>query len=76
MVRDMVRHVRHIVNTGGIEVMAIGGDLDGTSHPSEIENIGQIGKLTTALKENGFSESDLEKIMYKNGARFIKDVLK
>lgn len=76
MISDMVRHIKHIVKVGGIEVMAIGGDLDGSMHETELGNIGEVGRLVDALRQSGFSESDIEKIMYKNAIRFIKDVMK
>lgn len=74
-VGDMVRHLKHIKNIGGIDVMAIGTDFDGTMHTSEIANIGEIEKLTDALKKSSFSEDEIEKIYYKNALRVIKEVL-
>lgn len=72
---DMVMHIKHIKNIGGIEVIGIGSDFDGISKPLEIENIGQIGRLIDALRVNKFSEDELEKVFYKNALRVIKDVL-
>ncbi len=74
-VEDMVRHIQHIRNVGGIDVIAIGSDFDGTSPGLEIENIGQMDKLVTGLKKNKFSGEEVEKICYKNGLRIIQEVL-
>lgn len=74
-VGDMVRHLKHIKNIGGIDVMAIGTDFDGTTHSSEIAHIGEMEKLSAALKKNGFSEEEIDKIYYKNALRVIKEVL-
>lgn len=74
-IEDMVRHLKHIRNVGGIEVMAIGTDFDGTIHTSELSNIGEIGKLSDALLNNGFTEDEVDKIFYKNALRIIKEVL-
>lgn len=74
-VQDIVTHIKHIVNIGGIDVVSIGSDFDGISNKVEIENIGQIYKLQDVLYKNGFKEDDIEKIMYKNALRVIKDVL-
>jgi membrane dipeptidase len=74
-VEDMIRHLKHIKNKGGIEVMAIGTDFDGAMHTSEIANIGEMEKLTSALKKNLFSEEEIDKIYYKNALRVIKEVL-
>lgn len=74
-ISDMVKHIKHIKNVGGIEVISLGSDFDGIDVPSEIENIAQMGKLIDELKKNSFSEEDIEKIFYKNSLRIIKDVL-
>ena len=74
-IEDMIRHIKHIKNIGGIEVIALGSDYDG-SHPNyEIENIGEIEKLAYSLKDKGFTEEEIDKIFYKNALRVIKDVL-
>lgn len=74
-VEDMVRHIQHIRNQGGIEVIALGTDFDGISPGLEIENMGEIHKLIHALQKNDFSQEDIEKICYKNALRVIKEVL-
>ncbi|MGL6105323.1 dipeptidase [Romboutsia sp.] len=74
-VEDMVKHIKHIVNIGGIDVVSMGSDFDGIPNGLEIENISQIEKLQNSLLKSGFSQKDIEKIMYKNALRVIKDVL-
>lgn len=74
-IEDMIRHIKHIRNIGGIDVIALGSDYDG-SHPNcEISNIGEIEKLIFALKDNKFHDDEIDKIFYKNALRVIKDVL-
>lgn len=74
-IEDMIRHIEHIKNIGGIDVLALGSDYDG-SHPNcEIDNIGEMEKLAYALKDNKFSEDEIDKIFYKNALRVIKDTL-
>lgn len=74
-IEDMIRHIKHIRNIGGIDVIALGSDYDG-SHPNcEINNIGEIEKLILALKDNKFRDDEIDKIFYKNALRVIKDVL-
>lgn len=74
-VEDMVRHIKHIVNVGGIDVMAIGTDFDGIDRPPEIENIGDINMLRNALESHGFSQENIDKIFYKNVLRVIKETI-
>ncbi|MDF2672077.1 MAG: peptidase [Clostridiales bacterium] len=75
-VEEMVNHIRHIRNVGGIDVISIGTDYDGINQQLEIENMGQISKLISGLQNNGFTDDEIEKIFYKNALRVIKDVLK
>ncbi|MDF2840644.1 MAG: peptidase, partial [Clostridia bacterium] len=72
---DMLRHLKHIRNIGGIDVMAIGTDFDGTMHSCEIANIGEMDRLASALKQNGFKEEEIDKVFYKNALRVIEEVL-
>jgi len=74
-VEEMVAHINHIKNVGGIDVIAIGTDFDGISDGLEIENIGQINKLILGLQRSDFSEVEIEKILYKNTKRVIQDTL-
>ncbi|WP_027340417.1 dipeptidase [Halonatronum saccharophilum] len=74
-IRDIIRHIKHIRDTAGIEVIALGSDFDGISSKLEIENIGQMNKLYYALKKEKFSEDQIEKIFFKNAQRVIREVL-
>jgi membrane dipeptidase len=74
-VEDMVRHVKHIYQVGGIDVIAIGSDFDGTKPPLEVADSSEIGKLITGLAQAGFSDAELEQICYGNAMRVIRQVL-
>ena len=73
---DMVRHIRHMVNTAGLEAVALGSDLDGITGALEIGSIRQIHLLEQALRKSGFSEDALEKIFWKNAYRLLGQTLK
>jgi len=73
---DMVAHIAHIRNVGGINCISIGSDFDGISNQGlEIKNISEIEKLSNALNKNNFSSEEIDKIFYKNAIRVIKEVL-
>ena len=74
-VEDIVRHAKHIRQVGGIDVIAIGSDFDGTKPPLEVADSSQIGKLTEGLSAAGFSSGEIEKICYGHAARLIRVVL-
>lgn len=69
---DMVKHIQYIKKVGGIEILALGSDFDGIECELEIEDISQIELLREALKKQGFTESELDLIMYKNAERILK----
>lgn len=74
-IKDMVRHIKHIRNVGGIDVVALGSDFDGIGCEVEIADVSEMGKLSVELEKEGFSIDEIEKIYYKNALRVIKDVL-
>lgn len=74
-VNDIIKHINYIVNIGGIDVVSIGSDFDGIPNGLEIEDISQIEKLQDALIKSGYCQKDIEKIMYKNALRVLKEIL-
>ncbi len=75
-VKDMIQHIKHIRNVGGIEVISIGTDFDGISPGWEIPHIGGMDKLMKGLESHGFHQEEIEKICYKNAVRVIQEVMK
>lgn len=73
-VEAMVSHIKHMKKTAGIEVIAVGTDFDGIPQRDELQHIGEMEMLFDALKLEGFSENELDMIMYRNALRVIKDV--
>lgn len=73
---DMVRHIKHMKNVGGMDVIALGSDFDGIGNEVEIANASQMMKLADALTREGFSIGEIEKIFSQNAIRVIKEVLK
>lgn len=74
-VEEMIYHIKHIKNVGGIDVLALGSDFDGIENEVEIKNISEFDKLYIALKDNNFKELEIEKILYKNVIRVFKETL-
>ncbi|GAA0085148.1 dipeptidase [Clostridium sp. CTA-7] len=74
-IKSMIEHIKHIRNIGGIDVLALGTDFDGIENEVEIKNIGEIGNLREALLKEKFTNSEIDKIFYKNVKRVIKECL-
>lgn len=74
LVSDMVRHIKHIKNVGGIECIGLGTDFDGVGSSLELDSPAALHLLSGELASQGFSEEEIEKIFYKNVLRLYKDV--
>lgn len=74
-VKEMLAHVKHISNVGGMDIIALGTDFDGISGNFEIDSPLKLNLLFDALLKEGFSSSDLEKFAYKNALRVLKETL-
>lgn len=72
----MIRHINRFVNKGGIECVGIGSDFDGIRSDLEIKNASMMQNLFERLSFSGFSDSDIEKIAYRNTLRIIKSSMK
>ncbi len=68
------KHIRHIINTGGEDVIALGSDFDGIPVNTELPDCTAVPKLLHYLKDNGISARTMEKFAYKNFFRVFKEV--
>ena len=75
MIKDMVRHIRHIVEVGGIDCIGLGSDFDGIDNDLEMKDASGMQLLHEALKEH-YSEEEREKIFHRNVLRVYKEVWK
>ena len=72
----MAKHARHMADTGGIDCVGIGSDFDGIQGNLEISDCSKVYLLEDALKKEGFSGGEIEKIFWKNTFRVIEDAMK
>lgn len=75
-ISDLILHIKHMKKVGGIECIGLGTDYDGIYCDLEIDSPAAFYRLYDALIKNGFTESEIEKIFYKNVLRVYKDVWK
>jgi membrane dipeptidase len=74
---DVVAHIDHARQAGGIDVVGIGTDFDGiTCTPEGLDDVSKFPKLTRALLEKGYSPEDIEKIYGGNILRVMRQVEK
>ena len=74
--QEITNHIKHIKNVGGIDVLALGSDFDGIENKVEIKDSSEMDKLAFYLYKEGFKESEIEKIFYKNVLRFMIENLR
>lgn len=75
MIEAVIRHAKHIMNVGGIEVLGLGSDFDGIEGQKELTGVQDMPALAEAFTKAGFSGSDIEKIFSKNVLRVYRDVI-
>lgn len=72
---DIMRHIRHIINKGGSEAVALGTDFDGIDvTPDGIEDCSCIGLIFNAV-EKEFGAAALEGFMWRNLDRVLRDTI-
>ncbi|MEZ4508744.1 MAG: membrane dipeptidase, partial [Eubacteriales bacterium] len=71
-INDIVRHIDHIVQIGGIGCCAIGSDLDGMQqYPKDFKTSRDFPALFDALLKHGYSQADVYRIAYQNLRDYI-----
>lgn len=72
---DVVAHIRHAVQVGGVDAVGIGSDFDGIdTTPAGLEDVSKFPALTRALLAAGFTPAELEKIYGGNVLRLMRAV--
>lgn len=72
---SMLHHIRHIYNTGGIGCLAMGSDFDGIERKLELDDVSLMPMLWEALKKDGFTESQIDAILFQNMLHFYREQL-
>lgn len=68
----MADHIEYLVDTVGINCVALGSDFDGTIVPREIGDASGLPKLLGALQERGYKGDALKRIAWKNWVRVLR----
>jgi membrane dipeptidase len=72
---DVVAHINHVVKLVGIDHVGIGSDYDGIGcTPEGLDDISKWKNLTRALLQEGYSETEVHKILGGNMLRFMRSV--
>jgi membrane dipeptidase len=71
----VLAHLKHAINVGGEDVVAIGSDFDGAVVPSCLNGCNKVESLLCYLLEHGINSRICEKFAYKNFERIINNVI-
>ncbi len=76
-VGDVVDHIEHAIDVGGIDHVGIGSDFDGIAvAPQGLEDISRMGALFDEMRSRGYGEDDMEKVAGGNFLRVMEEVQK
>lgn len=71
--KNLLRHIFHIINVGGEDIISIGSDFDGIYGELEINNPTELNDFLNDLEQEGLKPSVVDKIRYRNFERFIRE---
>lgn len=71
----MAKHAAHFKQVGGIEMIGLGSDFDGIGGKLELSDCSKLPLLADALRREGFTEDEVERIFYRNAQRFFEENL-
>lgn len=69
---DIIKHINHIKEVGGIDVIALGSDFDGIPTPVGMSDCTKSLELRDALVKEGYTELEIKKIFHDNFLRVFK----
>lgn len=74
---DVVKHINHVVQIGGIDAVGLGSDFDGINcAPEGLDSVDKWPNLTRALLEEGYTAAEIRKIYGENTLRLMEAVEK
>ena len=72
-VKDIVKHITYIKNLIGIDYIGLGSDFDGISNKDlELKDASMMDLLINELRNQNYSEDEIDKICFKNVLRVFK----
>jgi membrane dipeptidase len=73
----IIDHITHIADTGGIDCVGLGSDFDGIPlTPTDLRDVSCFSVLAEGLKDRGFNQTEIRKIMGLNLLNFIQNYYK
>ncbi|MCP5113732.1 MAG: membrane dipeptidase, partial [bacterium] len=73
---SLLDHFEHAAKVAGVDPVGFGSDLDAARqlYPEAVDDIAETVNLTPGLKDRGFSDTDIAKILGGNNLRVLEEV--
>ncbi|MDO5551229.1 MAG: membrane dipeptidase, partial [Lachnospiraceae bacterium] len=75
-INDMIRHMKHMKQVGGIGVIGLGTDFDGIKSQVEVKDASQMQLLAQAMEKEGFTAGEIDQVFHGNVLRVYKEILR
>lgn len=72
-INDIIRHIEHFLALGGEDCLCFGSDFDGGTLPKDIKNSRIYNKIYEMCLKQGYSDTLIRKIFYKNALKFFEN---
>jgi len=72
----LVRHIKYLVDRIGIEHVAFGSDFDGATMPNSLPDVSFYQDLIDSLRNEGFTDDEIELIARENILRVLRQTWK
>lgn len=76
LIEDLVAHMKHMKQIGGIGCVGLGSDFDGIPGELELKTAAEMPLLEDRMRREGFTGSEIEAIFHGNVLRVYKEILK
>lgn len=72
---EIVAHIRHMKQVGGIGVIGLGSDFDGIPNGTEFGDSAGMQLLAEYMEKAGFTTGEIEAVFYRNVMRVYRELL-
>ena len=71
-IETMLRHIDHLIDHLGEDLVGFGSDFDGAIVPNAIGDVSGLPNLRQAMRDHGYGEELMKKLCYKNWLRVLE----
>ncbi|MFR2258113.1 MAG: membrane dipeptidase, partial [Clostridium sp.] len=72
---DMVAHMKHMKQVGGIGCIGLGSDFDGIDTATDMKDCSGMQLLADVMSREGFTTGEIEAVFHDNVLRVYRELL-